>query len=348
MRKRIGIVAGLTVVAALLALWPSEASGCWRLGLCRGWHCPPPCPPQPYFYYPQPPIDDPFDYTVISGGRAATPLKRVRVLMLLDTDGIYPPSKSQPKTTSMKATCEAEKKYLKQMLDRLPKGTVEWENIGPAKEGELSGTNATLSKVRDYYASFQSDRSECLLFYYHGHGATDPVGSHYFAVQHEESERFYRSIVRDLMIQKRPGLVVMLSSSCAVLRPAPAGAAPPGPPTALDVPRDLLLMHRGVVDINSASKDQVSYATIFPEAFRNIFIPGEATLAVTDQELDPDGDKFVQWEDAFRVLARQTHQLSVQAAEFNKYNRPDVPNAPHTPHAFYRPGRDQVPDNSGP
>lgn len=205
----------------------------------------------------------------------------------------------------------------------------------------LKGPNVRLSAIRDYYNNLSTSRSECLVFYYLGHGARDDSGGHFLDVTHEE-ERLYRSIVRNYMVQKHPGLVVMLTESCAVSVAAPAAAPPKVVAVPLNVPRDLLLMHRGVVDCNACSQDHTALAGVFSAALNGLFDSAHFALlspSITPHDLDPDGDGFVQWEDGFQFLRKLTQELDT------KYH---PSHETQTPHAFYLPGRQLVADDWGP
>ena len=107
-------------------------------------------------------------------------------------------------------------------------------------EPPLEGTRATPTAVLSHYNSLAPDPSECWVFYYDGHGARDTY-DHFLDVSHNDlTTRFYRSYVRNAMMQKQPGFGVILTNSSRRLKPPALAAAAPWP-----LRRDAILTSQG-------------------------------------------------------------------------------------------------------
>ena len=169
-----------------------------------------------------------------------------------------------------------------------------------------------LSAIRDYYNNLSTSRSECLVFYYLGHGARlNDSGGHFLDVTHEE-ERLYRSIVRNYMVQKHPGLVVNADRvMCGFGSGSGRGSSESRCGSSQRSSRPFAYASRGS-RLNACSQDHTALAGVFSAALNGLFDSAHFALlspSITPHDLDPDGDGFVQWEDGFQFLRKLTQEL---------------------------------------
>jgi hypothetical protein len=166
--------------------------------------------------------------------------------------------------------------------------------------------------------------TDVLIFYYAGHGATDPRIGHFFQTSGGDLPR---SELRAALLRQRPRLAVMLTDCCSSAArfrpprtaPAPGAAAPGAPPGMSKLMRCLFFDHRGLVDITGATYDprtgKGEFGWYGPQG-------GVFTTALTDaflftpfDEIDASHDGFVTWTEfdrALRKIELQTFQTYKQ------------------------------------
>ena len=159
-------------------------------------------------------------------------------------------------------------------------------------------------------------RSETLLVYYAGHGATDRQRGHFLMMQ---SGDLRRADLLKAMKETGAQLVVLLTDCCSTagtLRPGrPVYGAPYKqlPPHA-KVMKDLLFLHSGTVDINASTYyndngiGETEWYVRTPNQFN--ISGGIFTYAMSDviksrgSSLDRDGDDFIAWSEVFPEVAK--------------------------------------------
>jgi hypothetical protein len=173
----------------------------------------------------------------------------------------------------------------------------------------LSGNEVTPEKILDYYRGLDTSDKETLLFYYAGHGLTEPNGRHLFPLQEGQAGKLYRDDLRQAMVSKGAGLVVILTDCCGnpVRLPpqnkkrdmfSPARKMHP-------VVRCLLFQHRGIVDI-TASTNNESWGD---DNEGGIFTRTLARLLNSNlDQLAPDPKGFLSWKTFLPRLKRETDE----------------------------------------
>jgi Caspase domain len=179
----------------------------------------------------------------------------------------------------------------------------------------LKKDEVTREKILDHYKKLDVKPTDALLFFYAGHGATDPDLGHCLVLQHsnDKQERKYRLLarreLRDVMQEKQPGLVVILTDCCSNIVRLKESKRPVSefvtPKVVTPVVRNLLFQHRGIVDI-SASTNEPSWGDdrqggLFTRSLR-------ATMESKVADLDANKDGFVTWAECFPVLSKKTNE----------------------------------------
>jgi hypothetical protein len=127
-------------------------------------------------------------------------------------------------------------------------------------------------------------KSRTLLFYYAGHGGTDPKSGHFLRTPGGD---LARSVLLAEIRAKSPRLSVVLTDCCST-RSTFKGPAPPAPmPSERRAIENLLLQHRGIVDVNSSSC--LPDRGVYQSAFYHPAMGGLFTFAFTRMfaEVDP-------------------------------------------------------------
>jgi len=216
----------------------------------------------------------------------AQDLTKLRVLAVIDSDSDLKKSVEKDQSTVVTTLCRG---IPSKMFDL----TV------------LAGEDATRDNIIDHYRKLRTNKSEALLFYFAGHGATDPEHGHYLAMQ---AGSMWRSEVRQAMERANAGLVVLLTDCCSNLVPATAKVNFPYYTAEKLNPmyRCLFFQHRGVVDITAASNDAAycddSRGGFFTWTFGNSIIQRR-------ENLDDNRDGFLTWSEFFNVVQRDTQRL---------------------------------------
>jgi HEAT repeat protein len=195
----------------------------------------------------------------------------------------------------------------------------------------LTGKEATSARVLQYYRDVLSTPEDTLVFVGLSHGVIDPVRGHYLEMS---SGRLYRSQLRQAMEARNPRLLVLWTGSCAApayrfdrpqsrlnppypaalglksdsLEPLPAALQTRNTDGGNHLLRNLLLEHRGVVDVNASMAGTLAYASF---GHYQYFIQGLATLVQRPpHDLDSNGDGFITWQEFLPALQRRTAQLA--------------------------------------
>jgi hypothetical protein len=180
----------------------------------------------------------------------------------------------------------------------------------------ISGHDVTAKAILDHFQKLKVGPSDGLLFYYAGHGATDPEQGHFFALQKLHTAPLLRSDLRRGMMARHAGLVIVVTDCCSTrysLGKKRKLKALPGAARQLDPAlRCLFFQHRGVVDMTAA----VEGAAFGDDDEGGLFT---RTLAGTIQkhagELRRASDKFVSWAELFHEVESGT------AREFARWSR---------------------------
>jgi hypothetical protein len=234
---------------------------------------------------------------------------RVRILLVVDTNGF------NADALKLGLAGENMKKTMKEVLRN--------QNLEHRYTLDvLTGADVSPSAIRQYYEKLAVESNETLLFYYLGHGAADKNKGHFLDMK---QGRLYRSELRQVLKSKNARLTIILTDSCAPIE----GTLPENLPgnnmggktkakaekvvtsksesgknsgTAL---RQLLLLPKGIVDINSSRIGTVAWVDLvrgggyFSLTLMALAHKGVATF-------DTNGNGIVEWGEFFSVLQRQT------------------------------------------
>jgi hypothetical protein len=172
----------------------------------------------------------------------------------------------------------------------------------------FTGPMVSPQQVFDYYRKVQVGPNDALVFFYTGHGATDPRRGHCLTT---ERGMIYRDDLRKAMQARGTRLNVLLTDCCSnVVDLPPAMQAPTAaPPTLPEFVRPLLrqlfLEHRGTVDITAAELGQSAWATnLLGGFFANAL--SEHLFSFDVKGHDVNGDGFVTWAEFFAPIRDQT------------------------------------------
>lgn len=202
----------------------------------------------------------------------------------------------------------------------------------------LTGKDVTAPKILDYYRNVKVGPGDGLLFFYAGHGATDPEKGHFFALQKLHTTPLSRSDLRQAMLARRPGLVVILTDCCSTrfkIGKKRKVTAIPGVANHLDPAlRCLLFQHRGVVDVTAAAEGA---------AFGDDDEGGLFTRTLTGSirrhaaRLTTAPDKFVSWVELFHDVEQGT------AREFAHWSRDQQARGEHVDQKTQKPRAFELP-----
>jgi hypothetical protein len=324
----------LVILGLFFGFIAHESRACFFCKKCRPNNC------QPQIIPPTSGDFVPYLY----GGRCNVPLKRIQSVFLLTSKDRFYTDNGEP-TYFRKEVCdqvrEMMKGYLKNIV--LDDPDTHAQVLNPIV---LEDDNATYEKLVDAFNNIEVRPSDCLVFFYSGHGAIDNQ-NHYISISifdkvKDRAPRYSRNIwhqeLRNLVINKHPGLGVIITSSCAtelIFRAFPTAQAPVAvKPSGLHPSRDLFLMHRGLVDINGCSPGETTISPIFTESFKYILSPDQNY--VSKDEIDNiRSDGFIEWIEAFPVLRDKTNAKRI---EIDKKN--SKPSIGEHPFPFFLPSGD--------
>jgi len=200
----------------------------------------------------------------------------------------------------------------------------------------LTGKDVKAEGILAYYRNLKATSDDALLFYYAGHGATDPKKGHFLALQELNAEPLLRADLRRSMQQHQPGLVVIMTDCCSYRFKLQGkirrvyeeeGIAK----TLQPVLRCLLFQSRGVVDITAASGNAAfgddHDGGIFTRTFDKLVRNGVSNL-------DADHDGFVSWQEFFPRLQDETEGAFVTWAVHQRALGEKVDQKSQKPYAY--------------
>jgi len=183
---------------------------------------------------------------------------------------------------------------------------------------------AIVARIRALDPALLRDRT--LLFYYAGHGGTEPARGHFLGTR---GGPLFRSVLRAEILAHDPRLALILTDCCSVETrwTAEYYPTPVYPRPSERIARNLLLQHEGLVDINAASYrpeqgiDQVAcYSDLAPPGgiFTNALVKlfgSQSVPVVSDpaEEGAERADDFLTWDEAFTEL------LTMTAREYRRF-----------------------------
>lgn len=174
----------------------------------------------------------------------------------------------------------------------------------------LKDKDVTAAKILNYYKDRKIGPTDAALFYYAGHGATDPKKGHFLALQELDTAPLLREDLRKAMLQGRPGLAILVTDCCSNRVKFPD---PPKRNFRAVEPRDvdpvlkhLLFQHRGLVDL-TASTDNFAYGDDHDGGLFTRTLVGYMRKSVA--VLDGDRDGFVAWAEVFPRVQSETEKM---------------------------------------
>ncbi|SRR5579883_562677 len=209
----------------------------------------------------------------------------------------------------------------------------------PADRSEirvLTGKDVSAEGILAYYRTLKVTPNDALLFYYAGHGATDPEKGQFLALHELKAKPLIRGDLRRAMEQNRPGLIVIITDCCSDRHPLPGKMRriyeEEGRARAIQpVLRCLLYQSRGVVDITASSGNA---------AFGDDHEGGIFTRSIDKlvrggiENLDADRDGFVSWPEFFARVQKETQGTFVTWANRQRALGEDVDQKSQKPRAF--------------
>ncbi len=170
----------------------------------------------------------------------------------------------------------------------------------------------TPTDILNYYANLQTSPDEALVFYYTGHGATDPQKGHFFQMS---GGSLRREDVLSAMKAHNPRLAVMMTDCCSGLARYLPGRATETIERSYTVARssmrppsilyDLFFKQKGIVDATAAQTPQLAWAP--PEG--GLFSQTLAELLAGGiRQADVDGNGEVVWNEFLRNLRWNTNE----------------------------------------
>jgi hypothetical protein len=263
----------------------------------------------------------------LGGGRAkaAAPaeLKKLLVVLAFDTD------------SDLDDSLRADQSRLRKLLpEMLPADRYELKEFFG---GQLTRANV-LAFLRDPRIRIGSDTG--VLFFYGGHGATDPRNGHYLLLRN--GPVLLRSELRQALEARRPGLAVLMTDCCSTQRKLNArdriGIHSKGPlaerRTMNPTFRNLFFLARGTVDVTAATEN-ASWGDEEGGIFTRTLCRVLANKPF--RELDRDRDGTVTWKEFFPVLQAETETAFKSWASEVKKRGEQVDDATQKPYAFALP-----------
>ncbi|MGC4005722.1 MAG: caspase family protein [Pirellulales bacterium] len=221
-----------------------------------------------------------------------------------------------------------------------PEGEIFPGQVDPSRVAiETFGTNGLNPKeILDHFRNKKDiQENDVVLFYYSGHGATDPDKGHYL---HTSGGDLLRSDLLTAMQSHKHRLTILLTDCCSSAADySPEFAAEAG--ESILVLRSLLFNHKGVVDITGANYDDATKQGEFgwfvgyklPEGGSE---PGGGVFTMslcnvisgTDfKKLDKDRDRQIGWEEILphlRIAMDRNYQALKKDALAQIATSPDM------------------------
>lgn len=199
-------------------------------------------------------------------------------------------------------------------------------------------SHLTRANILGYFRNLKTGPSEAVFVYYAGHGATDPEKGQFLALQELNTEPLTRDDLRRAMLQKKPGLIVILTDCCSnrfELKKKNRDVwdlehRDPNP-----VVHNLFFQHRGVVDITASTGNEAfgdeHQGGIFTRTLGKL-------LKSKSAELDTNHDGFVEWKEFFPHLQKDTERTFVSWAQKHRALGEQIEQNSQRPRALHLPG----------
>jgi hypothetical protein len=179
----------------------------------------------------------------------------------------------------------------------------------------IKGDDVTPDAILNHYRDLKLASGEGLLFFYGGHGATDPeTKQHYFKLAC--GKNLPRTTVRKAMEARQSSSVILLSDCCSTFRPinkiqsktTGKGLIDETPAAKELSPavRCLLFQSTGTVDVTAAT-DNASWSDNEKGGLFTRSICGLLKRPI--KQLDVDRDGFLTWKEFFPQLQNETQYL---------------------------------------
>lgn len=212
-----------------------------------------------------------------------------------------------------------------------------WRQTMPADRYSLTllkGKQVSRESVLAHYRDLQLGPNEGLIFYYGGHGATDPRSrEHYFDLA--SGKPLLRRDVLRAMETRQPALAVLLSDCCSTpkklkqtvtTRQVYAQASTLHPTV-----RALFFQGRGTVDITAAT-DNASWSDNLQGGLFTRSL--ERLLTAPVKELDSNRDGSIHWSEFYPQLRKETQSLFDSWRKDMTARGETVDGRNQVPHAF--------------
>ena len=170
---------------------------------------------------------------------------------------------------------------------------------------ELPQSMMNPDNILGYYQNLRVEPNEAIVFWYAGHGGTDPMRGHFLGVSGGSLER---SRLVEVMRSKNARLTVILTDCCSNLAQMESTRRLTAGSDWSDALLDLFFRHRGVVDITAATFDATRidpitgapgvgefgwYLSGVGGLFTNSIV--ELLSSGRPDRLDRSGDGFLDW-----------------------------------------------------
>lgn len=200
----------------------------------------------------------------------------------------------------------------------------------------LTGKDVNADAILAYYRALKVGSNDALLFYYAGHGATDPTRGHFLAFQDLKAEPLFRDDLRQAMLSHQPGLVVLLTDCCSNRYVLPGKQrriiSDKGTAKAIHpILRNLLYQSRGVVDITAASGNEA----FGDDQDGGIFTRTFSKLVLTPNTWsDQARDGFISWPEFFERVRAETEGTFVTWAHRQRALGQPIKQPSQKPYAY--------------
>jgi hypothetical protein len=209
---------------------------------------------------------------------------------------------------------------------------------GRRKIDVLEGKKVTREEILRYYRDLKVGPDDALLFFYAGHGATDPKLGHCLQPQMGKTPLVPRAEIRKAMQDKSAGLVLLLTDCCSTalrtMKPSPRDPMSPAP-RMHPILRCLFFQHHGTVDITAAEDGTGSYGDA---DHGGVFTGALVSLLQGDlKDMDQNNDGFLTWNEFFPHLTRETEKHFKDFANRARAKGEFVKQKTQRPHSFALP-----------
>ena len=190
---------------------------------------------------------------------------------------------------------------------------------------EISESPNVHDDILNAIASCPAGPDDTIFFYWCGHGAFDKIEGekeHYLVMPNSDGkEVMFRSEILRALKKKRPRLIVFITDSCNVFRPAPGAHFAPPPEMYPGIPplfASLFFDCSGIVDANSSDWEQSSAVTsemgcVFSFWFSSLLVSGLDVRASWEDLFDTI-DNYTENTGFHQTIARWSLPESIDAA----------------------------------